>query len=233
MSKRQFNYYENSRVLAMKTIFLNLTFIFIVFCLRAESPSGATTTILKPTTSYEWGQSGSTPAASPASPSVESIVGESFLPKIQAESQKFAEVLTGRDEAEVAKRMLPSVLKSLNPNLGLYLRQRLQPIYDQSFKVQSVAADVPQPPQLAGDLMVSFVPVRTLFTYDDGGNLGRQRLFGPTSVTLTSHLVAVSSDKGKTWKFFEPAERSNIEEALPQAAGKLLIPAKLLEARPE
>jgi hypothetical protein len=50
---------------------------------------------------------------------------------------------------------------------------------------------------------------------------------------MITHLVAVSSDKGKTWRFFEPTERSIIEEALPQAAGKLLIPAKLVELRPE
>ena len=219
--------------LSMKTILLGPVFGLVAFALQAAPPSDASTTILEPTTSYEWSARGTTPAASPASPPVESLVGETFLPKIQAEGQKFAEVLTGRDENEVAKRMLPSVLKTLESNLGFYLRQRLQPIYDQSFKVRSVAADVPKTPQLVGDFMVSFVPVRTLFTYDDGGDLGRQRLFGPTSLTLTSHLVAVSSDKGKTWKFFEPTDRSNIDAALPQAAGKLLIPAKLLEARPE
>jgi hypothetical protein len=177
----------------MKTILAGLAYIFVVFRLQAEPPAGGTTTILQPTAGYEWGTSDA-PEARPSSSSASNFVGETILPKIQAESQRFAEVMTAGDVSEVAKRMLPSVLKSLDSDLGQYLRQRLKSAYDQSFKVRSVSADVPQAPQLVGDLMVSFVPIRTYFTYDDGGKIGKQRIFGPTSVTLIT--VAHRDNRG-------------------------------------
>jgi len=82
-------------------------------------------------------------------------------------------------------------------------------------------------------MLISFVPATSQAEYDDGGSIGQTRLFGPTSITISTYLVAVSSDKGKIWTFFEAEpDRSTIDRALPSTVGKLVIPAKLVNAIP-
>lgn len=156
---------------------------------------------------------------------------ETFLPIIQKEGQVFVDALRSENEAVVSSMMPVSYLKLIDGEVGAYLKLRANGARANSFVITSAAVGVPQIPQNIDGMLVSFVPVRTKLKYDDGGNIGRTRLFGPTSITMSSYLVAISSNKGKLWKFFESeGERSTIDKILPETVGKLIIPAKLADA---
>lgn len=156
---------------------------------------------------------------------------ETFLPTIQQEGQVFIDALRSRDEVVAASMMPAGYLKLIDGRVEEYLNFRINAVREKSFAIKSATVGIPQVPQDIDGLFVSFVPVRSKLQYDDGGNIGRTRLFGPTSITLSSYLVAVSSNKGKTWKFFESEEeRGIIDKVLPETVGKLIIPAELADA---
>ena len=180
---------------------------------------------------------------------------ETFVPQIQRESQEFLKAISSSNVEETQKRLLSSVRKEISDLAELAIKQgdksiskvpsdteiveillkiRNTPFSQNSFVIRSATVGVPGVPQLVNGVFVSFVPARTIARYDDGGNIGKMRLFGPTSITIDSHIVAVSKDKGKTWKFFEANEDpAHIDKLIPETAGKLVIPARLIEARPE
>jgi len=232
----------------VKRMLAGLAFGFVAFGLQAEPPSGATTTILKPTASYEWGAR-SAPAASPSAQKeavktdlTGSYTGErpanqapeTLIPQIQRESQDFLTALSSGDVEEIKPRLLASFRKQIDDRVDLWLELRKAPFRDNGFAIRSATVGVPGTPQFINGVFVSFVPARTIARYDDGGDFRKMRIFGPRSVTLNSHLVAVSKDKGKTWKFFEAdQDLAQIDKLIPETASKLVIPAKLIEATPE
>lgn len=183
---------------------------------------------------------------------------ETLVPQIQRESQEFLNALSSGNVEEARVRILDIVrtqmadlVKSLpKPRNGdgseiattfsdaelveLLLKLRNSPFDDNRFVIRSATVGIPSSPQFVNGVFVSFVPARTIARYDDGGNAMKMRLFGPTSITLDSHIVAVSKDKGKTWKFFEaPEDPAKIDKFIPETAAKLVIPARLTEVRPE
>lgn len=180
---------------------------------------------------------------------------ETFVPQIQRESQEFLKAISSSNVEEAQKRLLPSVYKEISDSIKLAIKQgdqgitelpsdkeivevilvqRNAPFRRDSFVIHSAIVGVPGVPQIANGVLVSFVPARTVARYDDGGNIGKMRLFGPTSITIDSYIVAVSKDKGKTWKFFEASEDpSLVDKRIPETSGKLVIPARLIEVRPE
>lgn len=157
---------------------------------------------------------------------------ETLIPKIQQEAQVFVDALVSGNEEVVATKLPAGYLKLIDGQVGEYMNVRGNSFRQASFVIKSSTIGIPQVPQMIESTFVSFVPVRTLLKYDDGGNFGEIRIFGPTSVTMLSHLVAVSLNKGKTWKFFEPEDRAIIDTVLPSTVGKLVIPAKLVDATP-
>lgn len=115
--------------------------------------------------------------------------------------------------------------------MGEYLKIRENGVCANSSTVVSASGGVPQIPQNIYGIYVAFMPARSKSKYDDGGNIGRSCLFGLTSISLSTYLVAVSTDKGKTWEFFESeADRGVIDKVLPETVGKLIVPAKLANA---
>ena len=180
---------------------------------------------------------------------------ETLIPQIQRESQEFLKAISSSNIEETQKRLLPGVCKEISEIAQLVikqgdagiseiptdaqilewlLQQRNTPFRQNSFVISSATVGVPGTPQFVNGIFVSFVPARTIARYDDGGNVAKMRLFGPKSFTLDSHIVAVSKDKGKTWKFFEAdQDPARIDKLIPETAGKLVVPARLIEARPE
>ncbi len=180
---------------------------------------------------------------------------ETLVPQIQRESEEFLKAITSSNVEETQKRLLSSVCKEISDLVQLViekggsgitevpsdteiveelLKRRNTPFRQNSFVIRSATVGVPSTPQFVNGVFVSFIPARTIARYDDGGNIGKMRLFGPTSITMDSHIVAVSKDKGKTWKFFEAdQDPARIDKLIPETAGKLVIPARLIEARQE
>ena len=183
---------------------------------------------------------------------------ETFIPQIQRESQEFLKALASGNVEETQKLLLNSmrsemanVAKLLSEKLKaggisapdqfsdaelveLLLKIRNGTLKDAGFVIHSANVGVPGVPQVVNGVYVSFVPARTVARYDDGGNVMKMRIFGPTSVTVDSHIVAVSKDKGKTWKYFEASDDpASIDKFIPETAGKLVIPSPLMEARKE
>ena len=180
---------------------------------------------------------------------------ETLVPQIQRESQEFLKAISSSNVEETHKRLLSSVRKEISDLAELAIKQgdksiskvpsdteiveillkiRNSAFSQNSFVIHSATVGVPGVPQFVNGVFVSFVPVRTIARYDDGGNIGKMRLFGPTSITMDSHIVAVSKDKGKTWKFFEAdQDPARIDKLIPETAGKLVIPSPLIEARKE
>lgn len=156
---------------------------------------------------------------------------DEFLPKIQSEAQEFAEALTQEDNQAVMEKMYSSVAEDIGDDLDDYLAGRLAGIYEQGFKAFSLECGRPETPQKVGKLLISFCPVTTVFNYDDGGHPGNQRIFGTKTIIMTTHLVAVSSNKGKAWSYFEATKPDIVEAYLPEAKGKLLIPSPLIDAQ--
>lgn len=180
---------------------------------------------------------------------------ETLIPQIQRESQEFLKAISSSNVEETQKRLLSSVCKEISDVVQLAINQgnsgikealsdteivegllkiRNSPFRQNSFVIRTATVGVPGVPQFVNGVFVSFVPARTIARYDDGGNIGKTRIFGPTSITIDSHIVAVSKDKGKTWKFFEAdQDPAHIDKLIPETAGKLVIPARLIEARQE
>ena len=180
---------------------------------------------------------------------------ETLVPQIQRESEEFLKAITSSNVEETQKRLLSSVCKEISDLVQLViekggsgitevpsdteiveelLKRRNTPFRQNSFVIRSATVGVPSTPQFVNGVFVSFIPARTIARYDDGGNIGKMRLFGPTSITMDSHIVAVSKDKGKTWKFFEAdQDPPRIDKIIPETAGTLVIPARLIEARQE
>jgi len=158
---------------------------------------------------------------------------ETFIPKIQQEGEIFLNAISSGNEAVASRLMPPGYLKIIDGEVGAYLRKRTNGFRENSFAITGASVGVPQVPQSVDGMLISFVPATSQAEYDDGGSIGQTRLFGPTSITISTYLVAVSSDKGKTWAFFEAEpDRSTIDLALPSTIGKLVIPAKLVNAIP-
>jgi hypothetical protein len=157
---------------------------------------------------------------------------ESFIPKIQQEGQAFVDAMNRMDEETTAAMMPAEFLKEINGEVWSYISMRRQGVQKSNFKIVSATVGIPPTPEIADDFMVAFVPVRTVLAYDDGGDIGKMRLFGPTSATVTTHLVATSSNKGRDWRFFESTEdRSLIDKLLPGTVGKIIIPDPLVDIR--
>ena len=180
---------------------------------------------------------------------------ETLVPQIQRESEEFLKAITSSNVEETQKRLLSSVCKEISDLVQLViekggsgitevpsdteiveelLKRRNTPFRQNSFVIRSATVGVPSTPQFVNGVFVSFIPARTIARYDDGGNIGKMRLFGPTSITMDSHIVAVSKDKGKTWKFFEAdQDPARIDKLIPETASKLVVPARLIEVKPE
>ncbi len=158
---------------------------------------------------------------------------ETFIPKIQQEGEIFLNAISSGNEAVAARMMPPGYLKLIDGEVAAYLRKRTNGFRKSNFALTRASVGIPQVPQSVDDMLISFVPATSQAEYDDGGSIGQTRLFGPTSITISTYLVAVSSDKGKIWTFFEAEpDRSTIDRALPSTVGKLVIPAKLVNAIP-
>ena len=158
---------------------------------------------------------------------------ETMVPKIQMESQIFLDAINTCN-ADVATKMLnENLVAAIKMKMGDWLKMRKQGYRTNGFAFQSAMVGIPEKPQLAGGKYVSFVPVRTTVVADDGGNIGQMRIFGPNSVTIESYLVAVSDNKGNSWKFFEAGESRQLSaELLPGIAEKLVFPAQMIKATP-
>lgn len=122
-------------------------------------------------------------------------------------------------------------LKLIAAHEDEYLKIRENGVCANSSAFVSASGGVPQIPQNIYGIFVAFMPARSKSKYDDGGNIGRFSLFGLTSISLSTYLVAVSTDKRKKWKSFESeADRRVIDKVLPETVGKLIVPAKLADA---
>jgi hypothetical protein len=159
---------------------------------------------------------------------------QSMLPKVQSQAEQYLKGLHEQDASLVQKFIHPALLSLFDGRVEELLSARnngFMPLTNQGFRLVSTRVGEPQSPQKAEKFYVSFVPFRTTFLYDDGGNIGKMRLFGPTRIDLTMYLAAISSDSGKSWKFFEVGEdKILMDEILPGLSEKLVFPSELVRA---
>lgn len=158
---------------------------------------------------------------------------ETLVPQIQQEAQNFLNALSTANEREVKQQIYPDFASIVPGGVAAYLKTRvksLNALRSNGFAMKSANVGVPEVPQIANGYYVAFVPAKMHFLPDNGGNIGQTRLFGPNSLTLHSYVVAVSTNKGRTWRFFEPQDtREIIDKTLPKVAAKLVIPGELIK----
>ena len=93
----------------------------------------------------------------------------------------------------------------------------------------STTVSDPWDPQMIGNQVVAFVPILSEVRFEQRDDLTQSWNPQPKAGTIGSYLVAMSDDKGRTWKFFE-ALPASIEALLPGAKGKLVMPDKLIDS---
>jgi hypothetical protein len=155
---------------------------------------------------------------------------ETLIPKIQQESQIFVDALNNCNEEQAAKKLHKSLVDNIPMPLKEWLKLRVQGFNGRGYRFDSAQIGVPQLPQFAAGHLVSFVPVRTTVVLDDRLHPSQMPLFGPTSITMATFLVAVSNDQGRSWTFFEAGENRSLADALlPDIAPNLVFPGRLVD----
>ena len=154
---------------------------------------------------------------------------ESLIPKIQQESQHFQDSVDSLDVNVAGEKMHPLYKKLHDDDVAMVLKCGItQTLKKEGYELKSTNVGIPQIPQVVDGTIVSFVPVRK--TYDDGWNTAKVLILGLTSITVDAYLVATSTNKGKSWTFFETTpKRDLIDKVLPDLAGKLVIPPVLFQ----
>ena len=153
---------------------------------------------------------------------------ETLVPAIQKESQQFLDALNRGDEEHITSKLHKNLREKITIPLGEWLTLRARGYNSNGYRLNSAEVGVPQPPQQAGNVLVSFVPVAATVVPDENVHPSQMRLFGPRSITVNSYLVAVSDDRGRNWTFFEAGENRQLTEALlPEAASSLVFPGRM------
>ncbi len=137
---------------------------------------------------------------------------------IQKEAQKSAAALTSGDYAGVLAYTHDRVINLMGGKeaaLGA-LRRSTEEMKTRGIAVLDVKIEIPQAPQKIGDWVISVIPM----TLTMKAPVGR--------VTQASHLLGISADEGKTWRFIDlgPVSEEKLFGLFPELQGKFQVPPK-------
>lgn len=158
-----------------------------------------------------------------------------MLPGLQKQANDFAQKLySGQGTPNGMKEaLLPDLIDQIGGEkaIGSYLRSIYQGIAQmkrEGFRNEFILLGNPTTPVKLDGKWVSLVPVSLGFRYSDGGNIAKMRLFGPTAAQVELHLLAVSADGGKHWRFAQADDQVESMQAMIAALReKVVVPVQL------
>jgi hypothetical protein len=133
---------------------------------------------------------------------------------IKEQAGKCAKALLSGDYATVAVYSHKRVLDLLGGKDGMIgiLKRGAEGMTAKGVRIEDVTIGDPEMPQKVGEWLVALVPQKILIKLPEG------------HLEQESHLLAISEDDGKNWTFVDVNNRTKVEAAFPELAGKIALP---------
>jgi hypothetical protein len=138
---------------------------------------------------------------------------------IKQEAEKSAAALAAGDYAGVLAYTHPRVVELMGGKDAalVALRRSTEEMKSRGIAVQSAKLEPPQAPLKVGSWFTSIIPLTLTMRVPDG------------RVVQASHLLGISEDEGKTWRFLDlgPISDEKLFSLFPELRGKVSMPPKI------
>ncbi|MDB6076271.1 MAG: hypothetical protein JWO82_18 [Akkermansiaceae bacterium] len=145
-------------------------------------------------------------------------LADDYTATIKKQAQACADAMIAKNFEAMADTTHPRVLEAMGGREQMLttVKAAVAKIEEQGFKITSSEIGTPEDVKKIGAMTVSIVPDRIVIKVPGG------------KLTSESHLLGISEDEGKTFKFIDigPIKKEQLEQIFPEFAGQLTLPER-------